>query len=81
MIIHSKYATNVDVKIIYDTHTTGQAWLSYLNTGSDYAKTIMTVTTPTAFSYLTIELTSDGASHASFTVNDIALVYRVLRPH
>ena len=82
VIIHSKYATNVDVNIYYDNSSSAaQSFDKPLETGASYAKDTMTVTTPTAFSYLTIELKSDGASNASFTVNDIALVYRTLRPH
>ena len=82
VIIHSQYGTNVDVNIYYDdSASAAQSFDKPLDTGAAYAKNTMTVTTPTAFSYLTIELKSDGASHASFTVNDIALVYRALRPH
>ena len=82
VIIHSKYATNVDVNIYYDdSGSAAQAFDTPLGTGAGYAKNTLTVTTPTAFSYLTVELKSDGTSHASFTVNDIALVYRILGPH
>ena len=82
IIIHAQYGTNVDVNIYYDdSGSAAQSFDKPLGTGAAYTKNTMTVTTPTAFSYLTIELKSDGSSNAAFTVNDIALIYRVLNPH
>ena len=87
VVIHSKAATNMDVNVYYDDKTSigsaadGQAFDKPLSTSTSLIKNTMTITTPTAFSYLTLELASDGTSSADFTINDIALVYRLLRPH
>ena len=82
VIIHAQYGTNVDVNIYYDdSASAAQSFDKPLGTGGAYTKNTMVVTSPTAFSYLTIELKSDGTSHASFAVNDIALIYRVLSVH
>ena len=85
VIIHSKYGTNMDVNIYYDNKTSisssadGEAFDKPLNTGSSIVRNEMTITTPTTFSYLTLEIASDGTSNANFEVNDIGLVYRALR--
>ena len=82
VVIHSKAATNMDVNVYYDDKTSigsaadGQAFDKPLSTSTSLIKNTMTITTPTAFSYLTLEIVSDGTSSA-----DIALVYRLLRPH
>jgi len=87
VIIHSKAATNMDVNVYYDDKTSigsaadGQVFDKPLSTSTSLAKNTLTITAPTAFSYLTLEIASDGTSHADFTVNDIALVYRIFRPH
>jgi hypothetical protein len=90
VIIHSKDGDYMDVNVYYDNKTSigsaadGQAFdkgNSTLHDASTLTRNELTITTPTAFSYLTLEIVSDGTSSADFTVNDIALVYRVLRPH
>ena len=90
VIIHSKDGDYMDVNVYYDNKTSisssadGQAFDkgdSTLHSASTLTKNELTITTPTAFSYLTLEIASDGTSSADFTVNDIALVYRLLRPH
>ena len=90
VIIHSKEGDNMDVNVYYDNKTSigsatdGQAFDkgdSTLHSASTLTKNELTITTPTAFSYLTLEIASDGTSSADFTINDIALVYRLLRPH
>ena len=90
VIIHSKAGANMAVNVYYDDKTSigsaadGQAFGqgdSTLHSATTLTKNELTITTPTAFSYLTLEIASDGgASHVDFTVNDIALVYRLLRP-
>ena len=90
VIIHAKDGDYMDVNVYYDNKTSissaavGQAFdkgNSTLHDASTLTKNELTITTPTAFSYLTLEIASDGTSSADFTINDIALVYRLLRPH
>ena len=90
VIIHSKDGDNMDVNVYYDNKTSissaadGQAFDkgdNTLHSASTLTRNELTITTPTAFSYLTLEIVSDSTSHADFTINDIALVYRLLRPH
>ena len=82
VIIHSKEGDNMDVKVYYDNSgSAAQAFDKPLNAGSSLVRNELTITTPTAFSYLALEIASDGASASDFEVNDIALVYRILRPH
>ncbi len=87
VVIHSKEGDNMDVNVYYDDKTSissaadGEAFDKPLNDGTSLIKNTLTITTPTAFSYLTLEIISDGTSSADFTVNDIALVYRLLKVH
>ena len=52
-----------------------------LNNGASLVKNTLSITTPTAFSYLTLEIKSDGTSNAGFEINDITFLYRILRAH
>ena len=87
IIIHSKEGDNMDVNVYYDNKTSigsasdGEAFDKPLNAGSSLVRNELAISTPSTFSYLTLEIASDGTSDAGFEVNDIALVYRILRPH
>tara|TARA_Y100001938_G_C8100664_1_gene441453 strand:+ start:9818 stop:10450 length:633 start_codon:yes stop_codon:yes gene_type:complete len=83
VIVHAKKGENTVIKVGYDNGTTSDVFASNtFNTSASLTKNEFTVSSPTAFSYLTLEIVSSGGStHADFEVNDIALVYRILRAH
>ena len=82
VIVHAKKGENTVIKAGYDNAAPTNLFTSNtFNTSADLKKNEFTITTPTAFSYITIQVESDGTTHQDFEINDIALVYRVLRPH
>jgi len=82
LLINAKNGAFMDVKIYYDDKSTAaETFSAPLNTGSDFTKNEIIVTSPAAFSYLTVEIVSNGTSNAAFEVNDIGILYRVLRQH
>ena len=83
LLINAKGGSNMDVKIYYDDSSAAtQTFSGLLDNGTtDFTKNALTVTTPTAFSYLTVEIVSNGTSNVAFEVNDIGILYRVLRQH
>ena len=81
--IHATQGDNTDVKIYYDGSTSAaQTFDAPLGTAAAMARYDLTVTTPTVFNFLEIEIYSDGsATPATFEINDIEFIYRTLSVH
>jgi hypothetical protein len=70
------------VKAGYDDATVSNIFTSNtLATGSGFTKNELIVTTPTACSYFTVQIESSGTSNAGFEINDIGILYRIIRQH
>ena len=68
VIIHSKSGSNVGVKVGYDNAATSNIFTSNtLSSSSSMTKNELTVSTPIAFSYLTLELSNTSGTVAEQT--------------
>ena len=82
VIVHAKKGENTIIKAGYDNATPTNVFASNtFNTSASLVKNEYIVSSPTAFSYLDIQIESNGTTHADFEINDIAFVYRILRAH
>ena len=82
VIIHAKNGDNMVVKAGYDNAAVSNVFTSNtIATGSSITKNTLVVTTPTAFSYFTLQIESNGTSNAGFEINDIAFIYRAIKAH
>ncbi len=82
VVIHAKKGENTVIKIGYDNAEPTNLFTSNtFNTDAALKKNEFIVTTPAEFSYITIQIESNGTTHADFEINDIALVYRMLSAH
>ena len=83
VIVHATAGTNTVITAGYDNAAASNIFASNtFNTSTDLKRNEFTVSSPTTFSYLDIQIASSGGdTPAAFEINDIALVYRLLRPH
>ena len=82
VIVHAKKGENTIIKVGYDNATPTNVFASNtFHTSASLVKNEFVVSSPTAFSYLDIQIESNGTTHADFEINDIAFVYRILRAH
>lgn len=83
IIVHATAGTNTVITAGYDNATASNIFASNtFNTSTDLKRNEFIVSSPTVFSYLDIQIESSGGNTpAAFEINDIALVYRLLRPH
>jgi hypothetical protein len=82
VIVHSKNGDNIVVKAGYDDEDAENKFTSNtLSSSADFFKNELEITTPTACSYFTVQIESSGTSNAGFEINDIGILYRIIRQH
>ena len=83
VIVHAKNASNMVIEGGYDGVAASNIFDSNtFSTATDFTKNEFTVTTPQNCSYFKIELEDNGSAiPAGLEINDIGILYRIIRQH
>ena len=80
VVINATSGANVQVKVAYDnaTSTTNVFTSNTLSDNAYITRNELVVSSPTAFTYLTLEISSNGTTAADFAISDMSFIFRPL---